>query len=310
MPAEFPKVSIITINFNGTAVTAELLRSLEKITYPFIEVIVVDNSTKEPGDELPVQFPWIKYLNTGENLGFAGGNNKGIEIATGEYLFLLNNDTEVAPDFLEPLINRMQSDPKIGIVCPKILYYDEPTTIQFAGFFPINPVTGRGFSIGYLEKDNGQHEVARPTSRAHGAAMLFSRTALEKVGLMAELFFLYYEEMDYCERFKRAGFTIWYEPKSKIWHKESISTGKGSTLKTYYYSRNRLLYLRRNTFGLQRILMYIYYFMIAVPKNMLSYILKGDMPHFKAFWKGLIWNFSNSPVDIHDNKLIRTTPVL
>jgi GT2 family glycosyltransferase len=304
MSDKFPKVSIVTINFNGAAVTSELLRSLEKITYPSIEVIVVDNSTKEPGRELPLQFPWIKYIETGENRGFAGGNNKGIEIATGDYIFLLNNDTEVAPGFLEPLIERMQSDPKIGVVCPKLLYFDEPTTIQFAGFTPINPITGRGFGIGYLEKDNGQYNEAKPTSRAHGAAMLFSRTAMEKVGLMAELFFLYYEEMDYSERFKRAGYTIWYEPKSEVWHKESMSTGKGSTLKTYYYSRNRLLYLRRNTFGYQRFLMYLYYFIIAVPKNLLGYM--GNWAHFKAFWKGLIWNFSNGTADVHDKKVLTT----
>jgi GT2 family glycosyltransferase len=300
MTKNLPKVSIITINFNGTAVTADLLRSLEKITYPSIEVIVVDNSNKELGHQLPIDFPWIKYIETGENLGFAGGNNRGIEAATGEYLFLLNNDTEVDPGFLEPLIARFQMDSKIGVVCPKILYFDEPETIQFAGFSPINPITGRGFSIGYLEKDKGQHDKAMPTSRAHGAAMLFSRTAYDKVGLMAELFFLYYEEMDYCERFVRAGYSIWYEPAGRIWHKESISTGKGSTLKTYYYSRNRLLYLRRNTFGPQRILMYIYYFLIAIPKNMLGYVTKGDWAHLKAFWKGLIWNFSNTSKDIHD----------
>jgi GT2 family glycosyltransferase len=300
MPNSFPKVSIITVNFNGTAVTAELLRSLEKITYPSIEVIVVDNSNKEPGHQLPIDFPWIVYIETGENLGFAGGNNRGLEAATGDYLFLLNNDTEVDPGFLEPLIARMESDSKIGIVVPKILYFDEPDTIQFVGFMPINPITGRGFSIGYLEKDQGQYNVARPTSRAHGAAMLFSRSAFEKVGFMAELFFLYYEEMDYCERFKRAGYSIWYEPKSRIWHKESISTGKGSTLKTYYYSRNRLLYLRRNTMGFQRLLMYLYYFFIAVPKNLLSYILKADWPHLKAFWQGFVWNFSHSSKDIHD----------
>lgn len=300
MTKNLPKVSIITINFNGTAVTADLLRSLEKITYPSIEVIVVDNSNKELGHQLPIDFPWIKYIETGENLGFAGGNNRGIEAATGEYLFLLNNDTEVDPGFLEPLIARFETDPKIGVVCPKILYFDEPDTIQFAGFSPINPITGRGFSIGYLEKDKGQHDKAMPTSRAHGAAMLFSRKAFDKVGFMAVLFFLYYEEMDYCERFVRAGYSIWYEPASRIWHKESISTGKGSTLKTYYYSRNRLLYLRRNTFGSQRILMYLYYFSIAVPKNLLGYITKGDWEHLKAFWKGLIWNFTNSSKDIYD----------
>ncbi len=295
-----PLVSIVTINFNNTDVTRALLNSLRQATYPSLEVIVVDNSNKESCAILENEFPEIKYLNPGANLGFAGGNNRGIEISTGDYILLLNNDTEVDPGFMEPLVARMQSDAEIGIVCPKLLYYDEPDVIQFAGFQPINPVTGRGFSIGYLEKDNGQHNTAMPTSRAHGAAMMFSRTGLNKVGLMAELFFLYYEEMDYCERFKRAGYTIWYEPASKVWHKESMATGKGSTLKTFYYSRNRLLYLRRNTFGFKKILMYCYYMLIAVPKNILAFLVKGEFDHIKVFYKGLIWNFTHTSKDVYD----------
>jgi GT2 family glycosyltransferase len=300
MKHTYPKVSIITVNFNGTAVTAALLRSLQKITYPNREVVVVDNGSKEPCRELLTAFPWIKYVETGTNLGFAGGNNRGMAAADGDYIMLLNNDTEVAEDFLEPLIARMEKDQNIGIVCPKILYFDEPDTIQFAGFSPINPVTGRGFTIGYLEKDSGQHNVAKLTCRAHGAAMLFSRSAFERVGLMAELFFLYYEEMDYCERFKRAGYTIWYEPASVVWHKESLSTGKNSPLKTYYYSRNRLLYLRRNTFGFKRVLMILYYYFIAVPKNMLQHLVKREWDHLHVFWKGFVWNFSNGTRDVCD----------
>ena len=294
------KVSIITVNFNGTAVTAALLRSLQKISYPNWEVVVVDNGSKAPCRELVTEFPRIIYVETGANLGFAGGNNRGIAAADGDYILMLNNDTEVAEGFLEPLVERMLQDKSIGIVCPKILYFDEPDTIQFAGFSPINPVTGRGFTIGYLEKDRGQHNVAKLTYRAHGAAILFSRAAFEKVGLMAELFFLYYEEMDYCERFKRAGYTIWYEPASVVWHKESISTGKNSPLKTYYYSRNRLLYLRRNTFGFKKVLMFLYYYFIAVPKNMLQHLVKREWEHLHVFWKGFVWNFSNGTEDVWD----------
>lgn len=300
MNQQYPKVSIITVNFNGNEVTRALLQSLQKLTYPNWEVVVVDNGSKIPCNILANEFTWIKYVETKANLGFAGGNNKGIAIAKGDYLLLLNNDTEVAPGLLEPLVARMQSDERIGVVCPKLLYFDEPDTIQFAGFSPINPVTGRGFTIGYLEKDKGQYNTAKETSRAHGAAMMFSRKAFEKVGLMAELFFLYYEEMDYCERFKRAGFTIWYEPASEVWHKESISTGKGSTLKTYYYSRNRLLYLRRNTSGIRKFCMYLYYYSIAVPKNMLQFMAKKEWDHMNVFWKGFVWNFSHGIKDVHD----------
>lgn len=296
----YPKISIITVNFNSTKVTAELLHSLQNVSYPNFEVIVVDNGSKEPGNQLKIDFPEIIYIETGKNLGFAGGNNVGIKASTGDYLFLLNNDTEVDKYFLEPLVNRFHSNKKIGIVCPKILYFDQPDTIQFAGFKPINPITGRGFSIGCFEKDNGQYDTACITSRAHGAAMMFSREALNNVGLMAEIYFLYYEEMDYSERFKRAGYEIWYEPASKVWHKESMSTGKGSTLKSYYYGRNRLLYLRRNTRFAYKFLMYPYFIFIAIPKNKIDFIRKGEWKHLFAFIKGIWWNVRHSAKDTNE----------
>lgn len=296
----YPKVSIITVNYNTTEVTADLLRSLQRITYPNWEVVVIDNGSKEPCRALQQAFPFIRYIEAGANLGFAGGNNKGISVATGDLLLLLNNDTEVAPDFLEPMVARFAANPRIGVVSPKILYFDAPRTIQYAGFSPIHPITGRGFTIGLHEQDCGQYNQARETSRAHGAAMMFSRRAIEAAGLMPEVFFLYYEEMDHCEKFKRAGYTIWYEPASTVWHKESLSAGKNSVLKTYYYSRNRLLYLRRNTMGWQRYVMLLYYLGIAVPKNVAAHLLQMEWRHLNAFCKGLAWNFFHSTADIHD----------
>lgn len=295
-----PLVSIVTVNFNGTAVTRDLLISLRKVTYPNVEVIVVDNGSKEPCAVLKEEFPEIIYVDAKANLGFAGGNNRGLEEAKGEYLFLLNNDTEVDAGFLEPLVQAMQRDKRIGVVCPKILYFDSPDTLQFVGFSPIHPITGRGFSIGYQEKDKGQYDTPGPTARAHGAAMMFSREVMEKVGLMAELYFLYYEEMDYCERIKRAGYTIWFEPRSRVWHKESMATGKGSTLKTYYYSRNRLLYIRRNVMGATRWLALLYYFLVAIPRNLLQHAMRGEWDHTRVFLKGIFWNFTHGKSDVHD----------
>lgn len=147
---------------------------------------------------------------------------------------------------LETLLERTEIVENVGLVCPKILYHEEPDIIQYAGFSAINPITGRGRGKGYLEKDEGQYQVAEITQLAHGAAMFIPRKVVKEIGLMAELYFLYYEEMDYCERIKQAGYDIWYEPKSYILHKESMSVGKNSLLKTYYMSRNRWLYLRRN----------------------------------------------------------------
>lgn len=302
--SNIPLVSIISINYNGLQLTLDMLASFRNVTYPRVEIIIVDNASKENPDPIKTEFPEVILFKNPANEGFAGGNNRGIEIAKGDYFLLLNNDTEVPPGFLEPLVNRAENDKKTGIICPKLLYFDHPEIIQYAGYTPINPVTGRGHGIGINQRDDGTYDKACHTSRAHGAAMFIPRTVVEKVGLMAELYFLYYEEMDYCERIKNAGYTIWYEPASHVYHKESMTTGKNSLLKTYYLSRNRLLYLRRNVrwpvFGLTM----LYYFLIAVPKNVLQLVFKREWNHLKAYLTGLWWNFEHWKVH-EDKQLLR-----
>lgn len=295
-----PKVSIISINYNGAGVTCELLESLKKVTYPNYEVIIVDNASQEDASSIIKNHPWVTFISSDVNLGFAGGNNLGLNAAKGDYFLLLNNDTEVDPGFIEPIVERMEHDKFIGITSPKIIFHHSPGIIQFAGFNPINRYTGRGNSIGFGQKDIGQYNQSHEISRAHGAAMMISRHAVEKVGLMADLFFLYYEEMDYCERIKKVGFTIWYEAGSTIYHKESMSTGKGSTLKTYYLTRNRLLYQRRNVQGAQFLFSILFFTFISIPKNSILYLLKGKLDMLKAFWKGVLWNITAK--DIHRNE--------
>ncbi|MBK7888046.1 MAG: glycosyltransferase family 2 protein [Bacteroidetes bacterium] len=298
--SHYPLVSIISINYNGARVTCAMLESLKKISYPNIEVIIVDNASKEDPSLIANEHPWITFIRSKENLGFAGGNNLGLMEARGKYLLLLNNDTEVDTGFLEPMVKRMEEDPSIGAVSPKIIFHHSPGIIQFAGFNPINPYTGRGTAIGNGQKDDGSFNTSMPTSRAHGAAMMISRKVVEEIGLMADLFFLYYEEMDYCERIKRARYSIWYEAKSTVYHKESISTGKGSTLKTYYLTRNRLLFQRRNVKGIQLFVSILFFMIVSIPKNTLQYVIKGKTDMLKAFWKGILWNLHAK--DIHRNE--------
>lgn len=293
-----PRVSIVTVNYNGLAYTRALLQTLEKLTYPNVEVIVVDNaSPREDASVLQTEFPWIRYVANPLNEGFAGGNNRGFEIATGDYYLMLNNDTEVPPGFLEPLVARFQSDPKIGVVCPKLLYFEQPDIIQYAGYTPIHPITGRGHGIGYLEKDKGQYNQACVTARAHGAAMMVSKVAFNKVGPMFEDYFLYYEEMDYNASITRAGFTTWYEPGSYVFHKESMSVGADSPMKTYYLSRNRLLYVRRQTPMPWLPLAVSYHLLVAVPKATLQLMLHGKWQHLKAYWRGLWWHWTSNPAE-------------
>jgi GT2 family glycosyltransferase len=296
----YPLVSIVSINYNGAAVTCEMLESLKKISYPNIEVIIVDNASKEDPTSIVENHPWIKFIRSDRNLGFAGGNNLGFKEATGKYFLMLNNDTEVPTDFLEPLVERMELDATIGCVSPKIIFHHSPGVLQFAGFNPINPFTVRGTAIGYGMQDDGRFDQSHPTSRAHGAAMMVSRKVVEEIGLMADLYFLYYEEMDYCERIKRAGYSIWYESRSTIFHKESMSTGKGSTLKTYYLTRNRILYQRRNVKGITLFISILFLMIVSIPKNTFQYLLKGKMDMLKAFYQGVYWNLKNH--NIHSNE--------
>ena len=198
------QLSIITINYNGLNDTCELMDTLP-LEDKSIEVIVVDNASKE--DEATIieqHYPQVRVIRSQKNIGFAGGNNLGIKAAKGKYLFFINNDTllEVRGKRLEvremfqPLIDRLESSPKVGVVCPKIRFSWGDNPIQFAGYTPLSRITMRNRAIGCGESDQGQYNTAHPTPYAHGAAMMVKREVIEKAGLMPECYFLYYEELD------------------------------------------------------------------------------------------------------------------
>lgn len=300
---EYPLVSIITVNYDHPEVTLALLSSLRLITYPNIEIIVVDNAS--PNDDpaiLKSTYPEIIFIQSSLNLGFAGGNNLGIRKANGRYLFFINNDTEVEPGFLEPLVTKIESDSKIGAVSPKIKFFDHPNTIQFCGQAPMNHYTMRSHGIGHGVIDKGQFDSDSQTHFVHGAAMMVPRSVIEVVGLMPECYFLYYEELDWCASIKKAGFQLWYVHNSSILHKESISTGKLSPFKTYYLNRSRLLYLRRNVKGITFFVALIYQLFVAIPKNLTVFLLKKDKGHFKAYTRMLGWHLKHLfSKELHEN---------
>lgn len=259
-------LSIITINYNGLADTCALIDSI-----PFndksLEVIVVDNASQnDEATTIEQRYPQVKVIRSQKNLGFAGGNNLGIKAAKGQYLFFVNNDT-VFEGTVQPLIKRLESSISIGAVCPKIRFAWDDTPIQFAGFTPLSPITLRNQSIGYGEKDNGQYDNAHSTPFLHGAAMMVKREVVERVGLMPECYFLYYEEYDWSMMMRCAGYELWYEPGTTIYHKESRTTGQDSPLKTYYLTRNRLLFARRNISKPQRWLTYLYLLLVVAIRD-------------------------------------------
>ena len=280
------ELSIITVNYNGLKDTCALIDSI-----PFnenMEVIVVDNASKQDEANLiQKQHPQVKVIRSEKNRGFAGGNNLGIKEANGKYLFLINNDTIFKDFSIDSLINRIKSSPIIGIVCPKLRFAWGNNPIQFAGYTPLSKITVRNAAIGYGEEDHGQYETGHLTPYAHGAAMLIKRDAIEKVGLMPEDYFLYYEELDWSMMFTRAGYEIWYDPACTIYHKESQSTGQNSPLRTYYITRNRLLLVKRNWHGIYKYLAYCYLTCIVAPRDLFKYAFKGRFDLSKAVCKGL-----------------------
>ena len=280
------KLSIITINYNGLKDTCELIDSI-----PFnndLEVIVVDNaSKKDEASYIFEKYPQVKVIRSQQNLGFAGGNNLGIKASKGKYILLINNDTYFKEYNIDALIKRLEASDRIGMVCPKLRFSWGNNPIQYAGYTALSSITVRNQSIGFGEEDHGQYDTAHPTPYAHGAAMLIKRKALEKVGLMPECYFLYYEELDWSMMFTRAGFEIWYDPACTVYHKESQATGKNSPLRTFYIVRNRLLLVKRNWKGITKYLSYAYLLGAVGVRDILKYALSGKWKLLKATTNGL-----------------------
>lgn len=298
-----PEISIITVNYNELEVTCELLNSIRKYTPAGmqVETWVVDNASKE--NSVPYineHFPEVKTIRSEENLGFAGGNNLAVRQAKGDYLFFINNDAELTEGALEKLREAFETVPQLGVVSPKICFFkavsggqqeeEDADIIQYLGTTPVHPLTARNRTFGAMEKDKGQYTKLRATAYAHGAAMMVKREAIEKAGLMWEHFFLYYEELDWCARIRKAGFEVYVEPNAKIYHKESLATGKISALKTYYITRNRILFMRRNYSGWQIAAFTLFLTFFTIPKNVLLYLLKRDFANLKGFLKAIWWN--------------------
>ena len=289
---KLPLISIITINFNSLDDTLELLSSLHQCSYPNVEIIVVDNhSDVDPTNTIKQKFPDVNLIMSDRNLGFAGGNNLGVKASKGKYFFFLNNDAVVTKNFFEPIVSFLEQNEGVGMISPKVLYPDGKT-IQYAGAIGINPFTGRGKRLGLGEQDHGQYDAIQKTDLGHGGAMIVPRKVIEKVGMMPEMYFLYYEEHDWAEIMKREGFDIFYFGKASILHKESATIGAVSPVKTYYMSRNRILFLKRNSKGLQYLMALGFIIFLSIPINTLRMMLKRQFKLIKVYYQGVFWHLN------------------
>jgi GT2 family glycosyltransferase len=285
-----PEISIITVNFNHEDVTCDMLESLKQVSWANLEVFVVDNGSSRSCDIIKERFPEVVLIKSPVNLGFAGGNNMAIRQAKGDYILLLNNDTIVPPDFIGPLLDSFSRHPAAGIVSPKIIFYYSEDLIQYAGANAFNKFTCRNETIGYMQKNDARFNVEYETGFCHGACMLISRAVIGRIGLLDENYFMCYEELDYCERAKKAGFSIFYNGHSHIWHKQSVSIGPNSPLKYYYLTRNRIYFARKNFTGLSKLSSVLYICMVSVPINAIKEWIKGRGYNSIAIIKGAVWN--------------------
>jgi GT2 family glycosyltransferase len=243
-------VAVVVLSWNGREDTLACLRSLAALDAPEPLVIVVDNGSSDgTADAVREAFPGVELIETGANLGFAGGNNAGITRALergASHLLVLNNDIEVDPGFVNALVEEAARRPDAGALCSTILFADPPGLIWFAGasFDPHSGYNGR--QRGYREPDDGRYGEVVETDRACGAAMLVPRAVLEAVGLFAEEFFLYVEDTDWSLRARAAGYKLYVVPASKVRHKVSVGSGGESSPSTLYYdTRNSIVVCER-----------------------------------------------------------------
>jgi GT2 family glycosyltransferase len=244
---KLPRVAVVVLNWNGYEDTAACVISLQQATYANLQIILVDNgSTDGSAEKLERTFPGLTLIKLAQNGGYAAGNNAGIRAAlaqAADYILVLNNDTTVEKGFLNPMVQAAERDPAIGIVTCKVYYRSEPNRIYAAGgTFKRWLCTGINDRQWEIDVQGANHqESEREITFAPGCAQLIRRSVFEKIGLLDERFFLYFEDLEFSRRVNES-FRLIYVPGAGIYHKSGAGTKWASYTPTYlyYHTRNRL----------------------------------------------------------------------
>jgi len=299
--AAYPRVAIIVLNWNGWEDTLGCLESLGRLRYPSFRTIVVDNgSTNDSLTKIEAWkaghpgAPGLTVLETGENLGFAGGNNAGIRHALKagfDYVWLLNNDTVADPQSLLELVRAAESDSRIAVTGSLILYQRSPGMINSAGIRISR--FGRARLLGLNRpKSEPKFNVPREVDAVSGCSMLLRCSALRAVGLMDERYFLYLEEIDLCTRLRQAGYRCWVAPESIVFHKQWGSIQPYPELADYYLSRSQVLYIKKFYSGFQAVLDYALFIGRYFPGVILRSRRIRNFDCYRAFKIGLRHGFA------------------
>lgn len=284
-----PKVGVVIVNYNGERYTSTCVRSVLKSSYENYLVIVVDNASSDNSVRLlEEEFnSKIVIIKNEKNLGFSAANNIGIKYALEnecEYVILLNNDTEIDKDLIKNMV-KASIENNNAIITPKIYYYDSPNKIWSAGG-SLNWKKGLSFHYGVNKIDKGQFDVRKEIDFATGCCILIHKSVFDKIGFLAEEYFLYYEDTDFCVRAKMAGIKILYEPSAKLWHKVSSTVGGEESLITLYYSNRNRLYFN-NKFNKKNKFYYLSYFFVTRMVKFLIWLIKGQKDKIRIVLKAI-----------------------
>lgn len=302
------KVSIVVLNWNGKDHLKICLDSLKKLSYKPIEVIVVDNNSHDGSPELvEKKYPWVILIQNKKNFGYAKANNIGIKKSSGEFVFILNNDTKVTKNFLEPLVSDMKLDKNIACVQPKLVYATKPATLNAVGSY----LTSSGFlyHYGYRKPANlGRYNKKLFIYSAKGAAMLLRKSALNRVGVFDEDFFIFFEETDLCHRLWLSGFKVLYEPSSLVYHYEAVDTGRqmNDYKRNFLSLRNRICSYIKNleTSNLIKILAFL---LIIYSLSLIYSLVKLRFEFVFALIMSLLWNVYQLPNTLKKRYTIQLT---
>lgn len=247
-----PRVAVVILNWNGQALLGQFLPSLEKSSYPNLELIVADNGSSDNSVSfLQQQFPKIKIIALPNNLGYAGGYNAALKQVNADYYILLNSDVEVSPGWVEPLIELMEAHSYIAACQPKLLSFTHKNQFEYAGasggwIDSLGYPFARGRVMEHCETDHGQYNTAAPIFWASGAAFCIRASAFHEMNGFDASFFAHQEEIDLCWRLQRQGYQIYSCPQSVVWHVGGSTLPKGNSQKTFLNYRNNLWMLAKN----------------------------------------------------------------
>jgi GT2 family glycosyltransferase len=245
-------VSVVIVTWNGRGLLERFLPSVVATDYPALEVVVADNaSTDGTAEWLAATHPAVRVVRHPENWLFARGNNAAVAQTTAPLVCLLNNDVEVPPGWLRPLVAALEAEPRVAAVQPKLLQHPDPARFEYAGAsggfldrygYPFT----RGRLFETLEVDRGQYDDARDVGWATGACFLVRRAAWDEAGGLDERFGMHMEEIDLCWRLWRLGWRVRAEPAARAFHLGGASLPQGDARKALYNFRNSLLMLYKN----------------------------------------------------------------